>query len=384
MKTLPSFAENGFGFRLPMELVGLLVCATFAVPVVAQTPPDPSAAASESGEGLPEIVVTAQRREESLQQTPISVSALTSQQLTDFGVTEFVDYARSVPNMSFGMGGSPFGGPAYGYSSTRQIVIRGIAGADTTSLYIDDTPIPNVVDPRVFDLERIEILRGPQGTLFGASSMGGTVRLITKKADRGATRGNVHLQAFDINAGGGGYDISGSLNVPLVAHSAALRLSVFDSFDPAYFTRVFGVANVPGVDFAPGTRVLGSTKVGERHQYGGSASFPITPEAISGLSIVPLVMLQTFNVNGYPLVPRTTRTTLRRSALSMFLSALSRTGSFTRSPQSTRPASVISSRRRATFTAIPGMWKTGRCGLHRIRATITHPSVSCGYGSADL
>jgi iron complex outermembrane receptor protein len=301
MNTAPSLAKDGFGFCLPMGLVGLLVCATFGVPVVSQTPRDPSAGASESGEGLTEIVVTAQRRAESLQQTPISVSALTSQQLTDFGVKDFADYARSVPNMSFGMGGSPFGGPGYGYSSTRQIVIRGIAGADTTSLYIDDTPIPNVVDPRVFDLERIEVLRGPQGTLFGASSMGGTVRLITKTADLGATRGNVDLQAFDINAGGGGYDVSGSVNVPLVAHNAVLRLSVFDSFDPGYFTRVFGVANVPGVDFAPGTRVLGSTKVGDTHQYGGSASFLITPEAIPGLSIVPLVMLQRFDVNGYPL-----------------------------------------------------------------------------------
>lgn len=283
-----------------MRSVGLLVGATFGVQVVSQTPRDPSVAASEAGQGLTEIVVTAQRRAESLQQTPISVSVLTSQQLTGFGVESLVDYARSVPNMSFGMGGSPFGGPAYGYSSTRQIVIRGVAGADTTSLYIDDTPIPNVVDPRVFDLERIEVLRGPQGTLFGASSMGGTVRLITKTADPSAVRSNVDVQAFDINAGGGGYDVSGSLNVPLVAHGAALRLSVFDTFDPGYFTRVFGVANVPGVDFAPGAQVLGAAKVGNTHNYGGSASFLITPEGIPGLSIVPMVMLQRVDVNGYP------------------------------------------------------------------------------------
>jgi outer membrane receptor protein involved in Fe transport len=285
----------------PREKILLLVCAASTVPVFAQTRPDLPAAAAEPREGLTEIVVTAQRREERLQQTPLSVSVLTSQQLTDFGVRDFVDYARSVPNVSFGMGGSPFGGPAYGYSSTRQMVIRGVAGADTTSLYIDDTPIPNVVDPRVFDLERIEVLRGPQGTLFGASSMGGTVRLITRTADPGALRGNVDLQAFDINAGGGGHDVSGSLNVPLVAHSAALRLSVFDSFDPGYFTRVYGVANVPGVDFAPGTQVLGSTKVGGTRKYGGSASFLLTPEVMPGLSIVPLVMLQRFDVNGYPL-----------------------------------------------------------------------------------
>jgi iron complex outermembrane receptor protein len=265
--------------------------AMFSFPVLAQTLP----------EGLSEIVVTAQRREESLQQTPISVSVLSAQQLSEFGVRDCVDYAKSIPNMSFGMGGSPFGGPAYGYSSTRQIVIRGIAGANTTSLYIDDTPIPNVVDPRVFDLERIEVLRGPQGTLFGASSMGGTVRLITKTADAGSTHGNVDLQTFDVDAGGGGYDVSGSVNVPLVAHDAAFSLSVFDSFNPGYFTRVFGVANILGVDFSPGTQVSGSTKVGDTRQYGGSASFRITPATIPGLSIVPLVMLQRSDINGYPL-----------------------------------------------------------------------------------
>jgi len=299
MNTPPSPVRGRFGFRLPMAFTVLSIWPAFAVRLVAQTPPDTSAAAP--GSGVSEIVVTARRREEGLQQAPLSATVLTSQQLADFGVGKFVDYVRSVPDMSFGMGGSPFGGPAYGYSSTRQIVIRGVAGANTTSLYIDDTPIPNVVDPRVLDLERIEVLRGPQGTLFGASSMGGTVRLITKMADPGATSGNVDLQALDINAGGGGYDVSGSVNVPFAVHSAGLRLSVFDAFDPGYFTKIFGVANVPGVAFAPGTQALGSTKVGGTHQYGGSASLLITPETIAGLSIAPLVMWQRFDVNGYPL-----------------------------------------------------------------------------------
>src|SRR5581483_10898672 len=153
-------------------------------------------------------------------------TVLTGRQLTDFGVKDFTDYARSVPGMSFGMGGTAFGGPGYGYSSTRQIVIRGVAGSNTTSLYIDDMPIPNSADPRVLGLERIEVLRGPQGTLFGASSMGGTVRLITKAAEPDAMTGNLDAQGFDINAGGGGYDVSGSVNMPVVADNAGLRLSV--------------------------------------------------------------------------------------------------------------------------------------------------------------
>lgn len=276
-----------------------LACTTFAVALVAQTPPDQSQATP--GEHLSEIVVTAQRAPETLQQTPISLTVLTSQQLTDFGVRNFADYVKSVPNMSFGMGGGPFGGPAYGYSSTRQMVIRGVAGANTTSLYLDDTPIPNVVDPRVLDLERVEILRGPQGTLFGASSMGGTVRLITKMADPATTSGKVDAQGFQINAGGAGYDVSGSINLPVATNTAALRLSLFDTFAPGYFTKVFGVATVPGVDFAPGTQVAGSSRVGDTHESGGAASMLFTPQGIPGLSIVPAVMLQRIDVSGYPL-----------------------------------------------------------------------------------
>jgi len=301
MSKCPSPAEKCLAFRLSVAFIASLGCTMLARPVACQIPLDHSGSPSKSGEGLSEIVVTAQRREENIQQTPISVTAFTGQQLTEFGVRNFVDYAKSVPNLSFGMGGSPFGGPAYGYSSTRQIVIRGVAGANTTNLYIDDTPIPNVVDPRVLDLERIEVLRGPQGTLFGGSSMGGTVRLITKTADPKTMSGALSVQAFDIHAGGAGYDVSGSVNVPVVANNAALRLSAFNTFDPGYFTRIYGVANVPGVDFAPGTQLRGQTNFGDTREYGGTASILITPEVIPGLAVVPLVTLQRSDVNGYPL-----------------------------------------------------------------------------------
>jgi len=249
--------------------------------------------------GLQEVIVTAQRREESIQQTPISVTVLTGQMLQDFDVKDFQDYSKSVANLSFGMGGSPFGGPAYGYSSTKEIVIRGVSGPNTTSLYIDDTPIPNVIDPRVLDLARIEVLRGPQGTLFGASSMGGTVRLITQTPDAVNASGNLRAQAFDINAGGAGDDVSGTLNAPL-STGVALRLSGFDVFDPGYFQRIFGVPTVPGVAFQPGQQVAGSVKIGQTHEYGASASMLIKPPSIEGLTITPMIIMQRSATNGYP------------------------------------------------------------------------------------
>ena len=295
-------AEARYGF-VSGSLVTLALGALSIRPMTvhAEAAADAPTANVTSVSGLDEIIVTAQRRKENLQEAPISVTALTAETLQDFGVRDFEDYAKSVPNLSFGMGGSPYGGVAYGISSTREIIIRGVSGANTTSLYIDDTPIPNVIDPRVLDLERVEVLRGPQGTLFGASSMGGTVRLITKTPSLTDTYGSVDAETYDINAGGGGFDVSGTLNLPMSSGNTALRLSGFYVQDPGYFTRIYGVPTVPGVPFQPGQQVMGSTKIGATNEYGGSASILVKPEAIPGLTLTPLIMWQGTDTTGYPL-----------------------------------------------------------------------------------
>jgi hypothetical protein len=105
MSKCPSPAEKCLAFRLLVAFIASLGCTMLARPVACQIPLGHSGSPSKSGEGLSEIVVTAQRREENIQQTPISVTAFTGQQLTEFGVRNFVDYAKSVPNLSFGMGG---------------------------------------------------------------------------------------------------------------------------------------------------------------------------------------------------------------------------------------------------------------------------------------
>jgi outer membrane receptor protein involved in Fe transport len=130
---------------------------------------------------LQEVVVTANRREESLSKVPISVSALTQDAMDDRGIKDFQDIARFIPGVSIDTSG------------TNAISIRGIsssAGAGTTGIYIDDTPIqmrsigfnPDDTLPKTFDLQRVEVLRGPQGTLFGSGSEGGTVRYILTPA----------------------------------------------------------------------------------------------------------------------------------------------------------------------------------------------------------
>src|SRR6185312_14631459 len=127
--------------------------------------------------GLEEIVVTATRREENINRVPVSVTAFSQDMIDQKGIKDFQDVVRFTPGVSIDNSG------------TNAISIRGISssgGAGTTGIYIDDTPIqmralgfnPDDTLPKTFDLDRVEILRGPQGTLFGAGSEGGTVRYI--------------------------------------------------------------------------------------------------------------------------------------------------------------------------------------------------------------
>jgi outer membrane receptor protein involved in Fe transport len=156
-----------------LALLPLLACAAST-----WTYADDAAPAAAEGGQLQEIVVTSTRREESLSKVPISVTALTQEDMDTKGIKDITDVVRFTP------------GIAIDNSGTNNISIRGISstgGAGTTGIYIDDTPIqmrglafnPDDALPKSFDIDRVEVLRGPQGTLFGAGSEGGTVRYIT-------------------------------------------------------------------------------------------------------------------------------------------------------------------------------------------------------------
>ena len=123
---------------------------------------------------LEEITVTARKKDETALTVPVSLTAFSEADLEKLNINSFVDYATKVPNLSFS-----YGTGNLGYIDSRTVAIRGIEGAGTTGIYIDETPIPDSLDPRVVDIQRIEILKGPQGTLFGQGSLGGTLRLIT-------------------------------------------------------------------------------------------------------------------------------------------------------------------------------------------------------------
>ncbi len=196
-------------------------------------------AAEPPAAGLDEIVVTAQKTSELLSKVPISISVLSGDQLVEQRVQNYADLSRIVPNVSF----TSFGGPGQ-----SNIEIRGVssqAGSATTGIYLDDVPI-NIIniytagatEPKFFDIDRVEVLRGPQGTIYGSSSMGGTLHFVSVKPDLHALSGTAHLEVGGTEGGGLNYEANSVLNVPLSDGVAALRLGALYRHDSGWIDRV--------------------------------------------------------------------------------------------------------------------------------------------------
>jgi iron complex outermembrane receptor protein len=249
-----------------------------------------------------EVVVTAERRTENIQNVPISITAISSATIQKFDIQDFSDYAKQVPNVSFGLGvgggGASFG---QGVAGALGISIRGISGYQTTAFYIDDTPLPNSLDPRIIDTDRIEVLRGPQGTLFGASSMGGLIRVITRQPDPNTFSGSVDAQGYGMQHGGDpGGDISAVVNVPLIKDFASVRIAGFESYTPGFFKRTYddpAALNVTGQPVPGPAQVVDN--VGSAHEQGIAATLRVTP--LEGLVLSPSVRWQKTTGDGFPL-----------------------------------------------------------------------------------
>jgi outer membrane receptor protein involved in Fe transport len=188
---------------------------------------------------LEEVLVTATRREERLLDTPIAVTALDTDTLSQTGVKSIVDFADSVPGMIVMTQGA----------GTSQISFRGVTTGQadvspTTAIYFDDVPFGNVGGPidtpdsDLFDLDRIEVLRGPQGTQYGVSSMGGLLKYVTKLPDLTSFDGKVQLGAGAIHEGGVDYTLGGAANIPVVPGVLGVRASAYGQHDGGYFDNV--------------------------------------------------------------------------------------------------------------------------------------------------
>lgn len=181
--------------------------------------------AADDAEEDPEIIVTAQKREQDLLDVPLSIQAVSGEQLEREGSKELNDLIESIP------GASSVSRTAPGFET---IQIRGIAsgttGDATVGYYVDDVPfsVPNLQlapPSRLFDLERVEVLRGPQGTLYGQGAMGGTIRMVTAAPDYDAFGGKAQLEGSTLSGGEAGYAVDGVVNIPIAPGTAALRVS---------------------------------------------------------------------------------------------------------------------------------------------------------------
>ena len=232
---------------------------------------------------LQEIVVTSTKREQSLQEIPMSVTAISAVTIEDAGIRDFSDYATKVPNLTYSSG--------FGVIAGRSIAIRGVQGANTTGFYIDDMPVPSTLDPRVIDIDRIEVLRGPQGTLYGARSMGGTVRLITEAPDLNNFSGKVHALGSKVDEGGRGYQVDATLNMPLIVDTLGFRFNAFIGNDGSFIHRVHPSSTDPAVTV--------SSLTARSDFNGGSVELLWKPT--DNLTVKPFVMTQTTTLNGWPL-----------------------------------------------------------------------------------
>jgi outer membrane receptor protein involved in Fe transport len=289
--------------RNPVPLAALLIAGAGACgPIWAAGLSAAPTAAAGGSDNLQEIVVTAQKRRQLLAKVPESITAFTSQALHDFHIKSFDDYAAMTPNLSFSYGGGPTG-----FADSRTVAIRGITGQNlfgtsgATGFYIDDTPLPSSVDPRIVDIANIQVLKGPQGTLYGESSLGGNIKLVTRQPD--LKRRTLHFTAHGgATSGGGSPDEGGSaiINLPIVRNTLGVRIVAFANHDAGYLTRTY-----PTNPASPGVTdpflSVPRTSVGNQGAvttYGGSvtALWAVTSRFNATLRI----MAQEQNDHGFP------------------------------------------------------------------------------------
>jgi len=236
------FKRNHVARSISLALAGSAVSAVIVVPAQAQ---DVNSGA------LEEIVVTAQKREQNLQDVAVSIQVLGNEQLENLNIRSFEDFVNFLPTVSFTTQGGP-GGPGFG-----QVYMRGIAsggdGNHSTSMpsvgyYLDEQPVTTinqVLDIHIYDIARIETLAGPQGTLYGQGSQSGTVRIITNKPVMGETEGGIDLEVNGTTSGDPGYDLNGFINLPM-GDRTAVRLVAWHKELGGFIDEVPATMNFPG------------------------------------------------------------------------------------------------------------------------------------------
>jgi outer membrane receptor protein involved in Fe transport len=270
--------------------------APAAAPVTTASPYTSNATATE-GTGLEEITVTAQKREETLQSVPISITAFSNKKLDQLRVTSFTDYAALIPSLSYQTAGP----------GTAKTYFRGVvSGGDgnhsgsqpSVGTYLDEQPITTIqgnLDLHIYDIQRVEALAGPQGTLYGASAEAGVLRIITNKPELGKTSASYSIGANTTAHGSPGYSIEGYVNTP-VSDNAAVRLVGWYQHDGGYIDNVPGTRTYPTSGVTLDNAAIAQNNYNWNDTYGARAALKI--DLSDTWSITPTIMGQVQESNG--------------------------------------------------------------------------------------
>jgi outer membrane receptor protein involved in Fe transport len=273
----------------------------FATSTSAQT-----ASTTDSSATLGEIVVTAQKRVSTVQDTPISITAVSGADLQDRGITDISTLAAAIPSVSLKSNGP----------GQTEIEMRGMTSSGgnsaTVGFYLDDIPMTApagaqngkvVIDPTLYDLNRVEVLRGPQGTLYGSGSMGGTVKLITNQPNLTESQGSVESILSGTHGGGFNHNDNFMVNIPIVNDKLALRIVGSEAYTSGWIDRIVanpfplptnGGATRGNVEAAPvQAQHKGSNA---EHLYGARATLLWKPT--DELTITPSIFYQKITQDG--------------------------------------------------------------------------------------
>ncbi len=281
-------------------LIGLVLAAESSMAA-----PAPAAAGASDDTGLAEITITAEKFRSTILDTPISISALNGDQLKAAGIVSVDGLVREVPGLSMRSAG-----PGQSEYEARGLASNGGA-SPTVGFYLDEIPLSPpalsqtgkvVIDPNLYDIDRIEVLRGPQGTLYGSGSMGGTIKVVTNQPKLGVFEGSVQGTLSDTEGGSGNGGGNFMLNFPL-GETLALRVVGTDMYRSGWIDRVV-VGNYP-TNTSPGTfgSVLNSpvqsvkTKANTESLYGGRASLLFKPS--EDFSVLATAMYQRLSMGAY-------------------------------------------------------------------------------------
>jgi outer membrane receptor protein involved in Fe transport len=254
---------------------------------------------------LQEVVVTATKRTEDLQNVPISINAISSEQLEQLNIQKADDYIRYLPSVTTQGGGSGGGanGPGFGH-----VIMRGISSdasqnhsgpLPTVGTYLDEQPITTIqgaMDVHLYDIARVEALAGPQGTLYGASSEAGTIRIITNKPDPSAFKAAYEVQGSYVDHGDPGGLVQGFVNLPL-SSNAAVRVVGWYEHDGGYINNVYANRTFPQFDITINNGPYAKNNFNDVTISGARAALKV--DLNDNWSVTPFIMSQSTKANGF-------------------------------------------------------------------------------------